>query len=486
MKKLGKQKNACAPLRTTDYGLRTNSGQSLIEVLIGIAIGTIFITGIVAILVLTLRIGFQNKFTQSAAELAGGLTDQVAVFSDANWHNVYDAESHDGLTAYHLTQSDQFFVLANGSEAVSSEAGTFARWFTVSDVYRDSTGALVTTGGTLDPSTIKITAYASWTQGGSPAQVTFEKYLTRSKSRIFHQTDWSGGNNQEGPIATVNTRFTTSSNVTHSAAGSLTITDLSVEASTSTTSNIDATDQCAWNDVIGWVDFRSTNNVFVSSTIITGYASSGVGYIALDCATSPSPNCSFLYRVSNDGTGTLAGWAWNDAIGWISFASSSAQSTHGGTIDENGNFFGWAWNDVVGWFSFNCADTGVCGTSSYKTKTRWSITVISASLISSVFDTQVTGGGAFNSILWQGVKPTGTNVKFQIASSDNASGPWTYVGIDGTNSTYYQPAGPNTQLSISRTAHNNDRYVRYKVFLESDLDKTLTPRVDDIIISWSP
>src|SRR3989338_5784757 len=104
MKKLGKQKNACAPLRTTDYLLRTNSGQSLIEVLIAIAIGTIFITGIVGILVLTLRVGFQNKFTQSAAELAGGLTDQIAVFADANWHNVYDAGNHDGTTPYYLSQ----------------------------------------------------------------------------------------------------------------------------------------------------------------------------------------------------------------------------------------------------------------------------------------------------------------------------------------------------------------------------------------------
>ena len=46
--------------------------------------------------------------------------------------------------------------------------------------------------------------------------------------------------------------------------------------------NIDSTYRYAWNDVIGWVDFYTTGNINVSSTQLTGYASSSIGFIALD------------------------------------------------------------------------------------------------------------------------------------------------------------------------------------------------------------
>ena len=110
----------------------------------------------------------------------------------------------------------------------------------------------------------------------------------------------------------------------------------------------------------------------------------------------------------------------------------------------------------------------------------------SSTLTSSILDTQVASGAAFNTLMWQGSLPAGTTVKFRLASSDNASGPWNYYGSDGTTSTYYQPTGPDTQIPILRSAHNNDRYVRYKAVLETNSDKTQTPRVDDVIIGWSP
>ncbi len=66
----------------------------------------------------------------------------------------------------------------------------------------------------------------------------------------------------------------------------------------------------AWNDFIGWIDFRATNNIMVSSANLTGYASSSVGYISLDCHTSPAGNIcgTSNYQVLNDGNGNLSGW----------------------------------------------------------------------------------------------------------------------------------------------------------------------------------
>ncbi len=262
----------------------------------------------------------------------------------------------------------------------------------------------------------------------------------------------------------------------------------------------------AWNDVIGWIDFYSTNNVNVSSQKLSGYATSSVGYIALDCNNSPNGNiCATSdFKVSNDGSGNLSGWAWNDAIGWISF---TCDHTSDGTSPPdnvntcgtsnyqvaisgaNGDFSGWAWNDIVGWISFNCNNSGIgntCGASNYKVNTTWRAAATTAELVSAIFDTQVLKGAAPNAILWRGTKPTGTTVKFQIASSNSSSGPWNFIGPEGTSGTYYEPTGPDTPIQINLAYHNNQRYIRYKVILVSDVSQTASPKVDDVIINWSP
>jgi hypothetical protein len=250
----------------------------------------------------------------------------------------------------------------------------------------------------------------------------------------------------------------------------------------------------AWNDVIGWLDFISANNVNVYADRLEGYALSQEGYIALNCNSTPNGDIcgASNFKVSNDGNGNLSGWAWNDAIGWISFDSATAGSSYAYQVFVNtttGIFSGWAWNDVVGWISFNCNNSGIgdtCGTSNYDVKTSWRAQTLSGSLISSVFDTGLAGGATLNNILWQGNNPSGADVRFQIASSDSSSGPWSYIGPDGSSASYYSPADANIPVQISQKYHNNQRYFRYKAFLESDPGQTASPRVDSIIINWSP
>ncbi len=266
--------------------------------------------------------------------------------------------------------------------------------------------------------------------------------------------------------------------------------------------DIDSTYRYAWNDVIGWIDFYSTGTVYIhdDGDKIEGYAySPSIGFISLNCITTPNGDiCSGPaghWKVANDGSGNLSGWAWNDVIGWISFDSYTVGSPFTYQVVINpvtGDFSGWAWNDVIGWISFNCANPGTAGCnpgsggSDYKVKTNWGALPLGGNLTSSIFDTQVASGTAINTIMWQGSKPSGTNVKFQIASSNSPSGSWTYRGPDGTNNTYYAPANSNIPVQINLLYHNNHRYFRYKVFLESDSGRTQSPIVNDIIINWSP
>ena len=285
--------------------------------------------------------------------------------------------------------------------------------------------------------------------------------------------------------------YSTNSAGTSYSSGSSFTTDMGAPVGTNISS--DALEHWAWNDVIGWIDFYSSGGVNVAPNRIQGYATSQVGNIALDCATSPNGNIcgTSNFKVANDGSGNLSGWAWNDAIGWISFYCgdldpSCTNFNYRVTIDGAGDFHGWAWNDNVGWISFNCLDTGSC-VSNYKVKTSWAISVVVGTVDSSVFDTGVAGGAAFNSILWQGNQPAGTNVSFQFASS-NSTSTLTPIGPGGTSlsSDVYNTTGPGVPVSLSRAYNNNSRYFRYKIFLQSNIAHTLSPRVDNVIVNWSP
>lgn len=475
-------------LPPTSYHLQAQRGQSLIELLVGIALGTLFISGAIGIIVLSLRIGSQNKLSQTATELTHELATQIPVVASADWHELYDLSPHGTSTQYYLVQSGGFLEAASGTENITVNSQPYVRWFAVSDVYRDASDVIVTDGsGTVDPSSLHITVTTAWVYNGDASRVEFSQYVTRNRSRVFNQTDWSGGPGDAGPYTSPSSSFASASNIDYaSTAGSIFIANIASSTSSST-NNIDATDKWAWNDVIGWIDMSGAG---VSSTGMTGYASSGVGFIAFDCNTSPTIDCDPSYGVSHDGAGILSGYAWNDAIGWINFQSLSG-TTYGVTISSStGEFSGFAWNDVVGWFSFNCADLeafspGACALSNFKTTTLWSSSISAGTLTSSIFDTSVTGGAGVNTILWQGTLPTGTTVKFQIAVSNSVSGPWEYLGPDGTTGTYYQPAGPDVQTRLIKSVHNNYRYLRYHVTLESNAEQTDTPIVDNIILGWS-
>ena len=284
----------------------------------------------------------------------------------------------------------------------------------------------------------------------------------------------------------------------------------------------------AWNDVIGWIDFLTPGNIDVKPTGLEGYAQFGPNaapnYISFDCATGPvGSSCSPVsYSVLNDATGNLTGWAWSDAVGWISFSCknpetggtspdySCTQSLYGVKINANGDFSGWAWNDVIGWISFNCNQTetgNTCAAVNYKVKSAWVPGPAKGELVSGTFDTKAASGVAFNYIVWRGTL-NGGRVSFQLATSNcengatdapacatnagwggaKTSGDGAFLGPGGTAAAAdAYVTGPDTPVKIeNQSVHNNRRYFRYKVYVETDNNQTATPVVEDIIVNWSP
>lgn len=284
----------------------------------------------------------------------------------------------------------------------------------------------------------------------------------------------------------------------------------------------------AWSDVVGWIDFLSSGTVDVKPVGLEGYAHFGPNaapnFISLDCATGPTgSSCVPIdYGVTNDGTGNLAGWAWSDSAGWISFSCrnpetggispdySCTQSLYGVKINANGDFSGWAWNDIIGWISFNCNQTETgdnCATVNYKVKSAWVPGPAKGELVSGTFDTNSTTGVAFNYIVWRGAL-NGGRVAFQLSTSNcengatdapacvtsigwgepKTSGDGAFLGPGGTTATAdAYVTGPDTPVKIgNQDVHNNRRYFRYKVYVETDNNQTATPVVEDIIVNWSP
>jgi len=187
------------------------SGQSLVEVLVGMAIGIFLIVTGIGLIVPSMNTNTQVSNIQKGAALAKELLDNVRVWSEESWNNVF-ALATGTANHYYLNASSSPFASSSGSQAIVLSTTTYTRYFYVSDVYRDGSGSIITTGGgTYDPSTKEITAAYSWT-GGSTTD-TMSMYLTRNRNNIYDQTDWSGGSGASSAATSVGNRFATSSNI---------------------------------------------------------------------------------------------------------------------------------------------------------------------------------------------------------------------------------------------------------------------------------
>lgn len=104
--------------------------------------------------------------------------------------------------------------------------------------------------------------------------------------------------------------------------------------------NIIAPNQYAWSNVAGWINFDPLDSpVIVSNSTVTGYAwSENDGWINLSSSES---------GVTNNGSGVLGGWAWDQSAGWVSFT--------GVTIDSSGTFHGEATGSDGYAINFSCS-----------------------------------------------------------------------------------------------------------------------------------
>lgn len=189
----------------------SEKGQSLMDILVGTAIGVILIFAAVSAIAPALKTGTQAASTQTAAWLASGLLDNVKAWTDADWHNILGVAT--GTTnKYFLITSSSPYVATSGIESIMVSSTVYSRYFYVSDVFRVSSGSITTSGGSYDPSTKQVTVVSGWTAGTTS---TVSEYLTRNRENVYNQTDWTSGTTTDpnAVVSSVNYQFASSTNI---------------------------------------------------------------------------------------------------------------------------------------------------------------------------------------------------------------------------------------------------------------------------------
>ncbi|MSQ98082.1 MAG: DUF11 domain-containing protein [Xanthomonadales bacterium] len=85
---------------------------------------------------------------------------------------------------------------------------------------------------------------------------------------------------------------------------------------------------------------------------------------------------------------------------------------------------------------------------------------------------------AWSTLSWNGVTPANTTLKFQVAGANMSSGPWTYVGPDGSAGTFFTTSG------ATLSQFNGSRYIKYKALLATTNTPT-TPTLNDVTVCYS-
>lgn len=155
---------------------KNSGGQTLVELLLAVGLAAVILPAILTGLVSSRDSRVQQTQRTDATAFMKEAKTALRTVRESGWTNV----STNGT--YHPTVSGNTWALASGPETV----GDLTRSILISDTYRDATsGAIVQTGGTLDPSTKKVDVTISWTQPKATS-VTSTLYLSRYLDNIVY------------------------------------------------------------------------------------------------------------------------------------------------------------------------------------------------------------------------------------------------------------------------------------------------------------
>lgn len=149
---------------------RNNNGQLLIELLVAMALSAILIPALATGLIASKQGTAQQSQRAQAVALLKEAEEVVRSVREKDWSNFAVPNG----TVYHPSISGNAWSFIPSAESING----FSRSIVISDVFRDANGVVVTSGGTLDPSTKQVVALVTWEQPYN-SSVTSTLYVTR-------------------------------------------------------------------------------------------------------------------------------------------------------------------------------------------------------------------------------------------------------------------------------------------------------------------
>ncbi len=288
-------------------------GQTLIELILVFALSAIVLPALFVGLFTSREGAASQKQRLAAIALLKEGEEATRVVRETGW-NTFAVNG-----TYHPTQAGGNWALVAGSESVNG----FTRTIQIADVYRDSAGAVVTSGGTVDPSTKKVTTTVSWTTP-LPSSVSSNLYLVRLDNLTWvttTQADFNAGTH-------VNTT------VTNTAGGEVALGAGGAGAWCNPLPNVVATRDLPKNGVANAVSAYEGRVVAG-----TGENASGISFADLSISNTNPPVVTQ--------TATFDGYKTNDVFlsgdyGYIATDTNAKEivivQMTGGTITEVGSF----------------------------------------------------------------------------------------------------------------------------------------------------
>lgn len=173
-------------------------GQSLVELLVAIGISTILLPALLTGLYTTNHSKAQTEQRTQAQTVLKEADEAIRSIRESGWANI----TANGT--YHPVVSGSTWSLASGTAIVNG----LIQSIVISDVQRDSTGSIVSSGGSVDPSTKQVVTSVSWVLP-YPTSIQntlyFSRYLNNVSYNQTSTTDFNAGTIPATQVQVTNT-----------------------------------------------------------------------------------------------------------------------------------------------------------------------------------------------------------------------------------------------------------------------------------------
>ena len=211
------QRKAFGFLRGKQVTSCKSRGQSLIGILLTIAIGALVLALGAQIIQTSLKASEASRQKNIASQLAQEAFEATKAIAQEDWHLIYDTTVGQ---EYYLDNSSGKWELSTdvAKKTFTLDKDTFSRWIVFNNVSRDSNGEIeaVYNASHDDPSTRKVTVIVAL---NDVQKINWSYYLTRWENEVAAQANWTGSSGVEGPVNSFGSDYSSGEDVNPSASG---------------------------------------------------------------------------------------------------------------------------------------------------------------------------------------------------------------------------------------------------------------------------